>query len=181
MPTAALNSKRLGFPIGQTGEESNLLKKYARMVDPSHTIIEIGTRNGGSALVLAMNSRSRVVTIDILPDPRLTGQFGYKHIPVLKKHWARYPGGSRIEQVTSTSWEYKHDGSPVGLVFIDGGHEFNQIMRDWNHFKPMVATGGWILVHDYEKFPGVTEFIDKLHHEPDDRAGSIVCFQKKGP
>jgi cephalosporin hydroxylase len=181
-----LSSKKLGFPIAQTPTEVAILKKYARRVKPPEIIVEIGTRNGGSALVLAMNSMCQVVTIDILADPRLSeedaARYGYKHINVpLKKHWARFAGGSRIEQVTCPSTKYSHPCSRgVGLVFIDGGHEYEECKGDWLHFYDLVSPGGYILLHDYESFPGVTKFVDEDIALPMiDRGDSIVVFQKE--
>jgi predicted O-methyltransferase YrrM len=179
-----LSSKRLGFPIAQTPQEVAILKKYARLVKKPDIIVEIGTRNGGSALVLAMNSFVPVVTIDILADPRLSpeqnARFGYKTPPPLKKHWARFAGGSRIEQVTSPSTSYSHPCSrPIGLVFIDGGHEYEEVKADWLHFFDLINPGGYILLHDYEQFPGVTKFVDEDIALPIiDRGDSIVVFQK---
>ena len=180
-----LSSKKLGFPIAQTPAEVAILKKYARTVIKPEIIVEIGTRNGGSALVLAMNSFTAVVTIDILADPRLSpednARFGYKTPPPLKKHWARFAGGSRIEQITCPSTEYSHPCSRgVGLVFIDGGHEYGEVKGDWLHFFDLVSPGGYILLHDYEQFPGVTKFVDEDIALPIiDRGGSIVVFQKE--
>jgi cephalosporin hydroxylase len=180
-----LSSKKLGFPIAQTPSEVAILKKYARLVKKPEIIVEIGTRNGGSALVLAMNSFVPVVTIDILADPRLSpeenARYGYKTPPLLKKHWARFAGGSRIEQVTSPSTSYTHPcGRPVGLVFIDGGHEYEEVKADWLHFYDFVSPGGYIMLHDYQSFPGVTTFIDEdISLSIIDTGGSIVVFQTK--
>lgn len=170
----------IGFPIGQTVEEVKFLIKYAKL-KPKNTIsVEIGTRNGGSALILAMNTFDPVVTIDILVDPR-TSEHGYAAIPPLRQHWARYPGGKRIEPVFGVvSWtvDWSKETRPVGLLFVDGGHELDEITKDWNHFFPHVVEGGYILVHDYGVFPGVTEFIDSLPFTFDDRGGSIIAYKK---
>ncbi len=134
-------------------------------------------------MLLAMNCLSPVVTIDILADPRLSpednAKYGYKTPPPLKKHWARFAGGSRIEQVTCPSTKYSHPCSRgVGLVFIDGGHEYEEVKADWLHFFDLVDPSGYILLHDYQSFPGVTKFIDEDIALPIiDRGGSIVVFQ----
>lgn len=167
----------IGFPIGQTVEEVKILRKYAKLKPKGTVSIEIGTRNGGSALILAMNSFDPVITIDMLEDPRVF-DYGYKEIPKLRKHWARYPGGSRIEQVTVKSWEYQHDGRPVGLVFIDGSHEYEDVAKDFYLFLSLLIDGGYLLMHDYETFPGVTQFLNSLDVPYMDRAGSIVVYKK---
>jgi cephalosporin hydroxylase len=187
MSPNAIASRKMGFPIGQSLSEIEGLKYYAWKTSqefPNSIIIEVGTRNGGSALVLVMNSTLPVITIDVMLDPRhtddITGKnFGYNPIPPLPKHWARYPRGIFIEQVTCTSWEYQHDGRPVGMVFLDGGHKFEEIYKDWMHFYPLVEMGGYILLHDYQVFLGVTKFVDEcIGVAPLSQHGSIVVYQK---
>jgi hypothetical protein len=180
----------IGFPIGQTVEEVEILEKYAKLKPKKTITIEIGTRNGGTTIILATNTFDPVVTIDIEADPRLTHMTGpdgqqhklYDSVPPLPKHWARWPGGSRIEQVTAVSWDVDWDlePRPVGLVFIDGSHEYEDVVKDWKHFYPHVVPGGYCLLHDYQKFPGVTRFVDEdLSVEPIDRGGSILVFQRE--
>jgi cephalosporin hydroxylase len=158
----------IGFPIGQTVAEVEILEKYAKLKPKKTITIEIGTRNGGTTIILATNTFDPVVTIDI--------------VPPLPKHWARWPGGSRIEQVTAVSWDVDWDlePRPVGLVFIDGSHEYEDVVKDWKHFYPHVVPGGYCLLHDYQKFPGVTRFVDEdLSVEPIDRGGYILVFQRE--
>lgn len=180
--SSRLMSRKLGYPVAQTQKEIATLSKYARKVRKPRIIVEVGTRNGGSALVLAQNSIVPVVTIDILEDPRLTEEdnirLGYKHPPALKKHWARFAGGKRIEQVTSPSAEWDGDPRPIGLLFLDGGHEYEEIRADWIHLVPMLEPGAYILLHDYEGFPGVTKFVDEdVSYPMLDRGDTVVVFQ----
>jgi cephalosporin hydroxylase len=175
-------SKALGFPISQFWAGVAILREYGSKVNANHSIIDIGTRNGGSAIVLAMSSQSPVYTIDIKPDPRESG-FGYWKIPPLREHFDSFPFGKRITQVTCTSWEYIHTGLPIGLVFIDGDHTYEGVSKDWHHFYPMVEDGGYILVHDYDvaQFPDVTKFLDTLDSEECvDIGGTIAVFKKGG-
>jgi cephalosporin hydroxylase len=175
-------SAALGFPISQFWAGVSILREYGSKVNANQSIIDIGTRNGGSAIILAMSSSSPVYTIDILPDPREPG-FGYGPIPPLREHWDSFPFGDRIHQVTCCSWEYVHKGPPVGLVFIDGDHTYEGVKNDWYHFYPMVEEGGYILVHDYDtaQFPDVTRFLHELDtDECVDLGGSIAVFKKGG-
>ena len=175
-------SRALGFPISQSWAGVSIIREYGSKVNASQCIIDIGTRNGGSAILLAMSSTSTVYTIDILEDPR-EPRYGYGWIPKLREHLDSFPFGHRIIQVTSVSWEYEHNGPPVGLVLIDGDHTYSGIKRDWEHFYPMVEKGGYILVHDYDSpyFPDVTNFLDKLDSEECvDLGGTIAVFKKGG-
>lgn len=168
----------IGFPVGQSVIEVKTLQKYAKKVKHWQIIVEIGTRNGGSALVLSQASVVPVITLDILEDPREPG-YGYGHIPPLREHWDSFPGGYKIEFYPVGSLGYVHDpNDSLGLVFIDGGHEYEQIKDDWNHFWPILDRGGYCLVHDYEVFPGVTKFLNELEMNPIDRGGSILVYRK---
>lgn len=173
-----ITSQLLGFPISQSVDETACLMKYARQVKATDVIIDVGTRNGGSALVMAVASGGRVVTIDIKEDPREPG-YGYGPILPLEEHW-RYHGGENIEQVTCNSWEYEENGDPVGMVFLDGSHEYHDVVKDFYHFFPMVEHGGWVLIHDYGLFPDVTKFVDEIESVFSiiDRVESIVVIER---
>jgi cephalosporin hydroxylase len=170
----------MGFPISQSWGEIEMLRKYAGEVPPDQCIIDIGTRNGGSAIVLAMSSQSPVYTIDILADPRYSHHI-YGYIPPIREHFDSFPFGDRIHIITCVSWEYVHEGPPVGLVFIDGDHTSNGIFRDWHHFYPMVEEGGYILCHDYgaPRFPYVEVFLDGFSDICIDLKETTAVFRKE--
>jgi hypothetical protein len=46
-------------------------------------------------------------------------------------------------------------GSPIHLLFVDGSHEYEDVLRDFRGFAPHVAPGGTIALHDVEPvWPG---------------------------
>lgn len=158
------------FPIGQTVGDVGILQEYAQLVEPSEIIIEVGTRNGGSAIMLALASESSVVTIDILEDSRFDDEncqkfYGMNAPPPLREHFDSFYGGNRIEIVNCCSWEYKHDGRTVGMVFLDGGHTLTSLKRDYEHFSKILSPEGYMLFHDYGSvsFPEVGPFVDELN------------------
>jgi predicted O-methyltransferase YrrM len=38
--------------------------------------------------------------------------------------------------------------TPLGLVFIDGGHSFETAFTDYNAWTPHIVPGGYLLIHD---------------------------------
>lgn len=54
--------------------------------------------------------------------------------------------------------------SNIDLLHIDAGHEYADAKHDWDHYTPLVATGGLILLHDiaYTTTPGVAQFWDQI-------------------
>jgi hypothetical protein len=126
-----------------------------------------------------MSTQGNVYSIDILPDPRLADGY-HEEIPPLREHWDSFPSGRRIHQVTCCSWEYVHEDKrePIGLVFVDGGHEYGEIKADWEHFWPKLVKGGYMLCHDYGVFPGVTSYLDRHAEAVVDMIDSLVVFKK---
>jgi predicted O-methyltransferase YrrM len=52
---------------------------------------------------------------------------------------------------------------PIALLVIDGLHDFASVARDFQHFGPWIADGGFVAFHDYAGyFPGVVAFVDQL-------------------
>jgi len=43
--------------------------------------------------------------------------------------------------------------TPLGLVFIDGGHAFETARTDYEIWSPHIASGGYLLIHDIFKDP----------------------------
>jgi hypothetical protein len=46
-------------------------------------------------------------------------------------------------EVVARSW-----ATPLGLVFIDGGHTFEAVFTDYNSWAPHLLPGGFLAIHD---------------------------------
>lgn len=46
-------------------------------------------------------------------------------------------------QLAARSW-----ATPLGMVFIDGGHAYNTVLGDYQAWWPHVLPGGYLLIHD---------------------------------
>ena len=42
----------------------------------------------------------------------------------------------------------RHWGTPLGMVFIDGGHTFSAAFTDYNAWAGHILPGGYLLIHD---------------------------------
>ena len=40
------------------------------------------------------------------------------------------------------------ENAPIDVLHIDGGHNYEEVMRDWKNYSPLVKKGGLILIHD---------------------------------
>lgn len=55
------------------------------------------------------------------------------------------------------------DFATIGAVFIDGGHEYEDVSRDYLRVRERLVSGTLLLFHDYDPtFPGVRRVVDEL-------------------
>ncbi|CAO5193121.1 MMP 1-O-methyltransferase [Frankia sp. AiPs1] len=147
-------------------DEGASLYKAAAGVPAGGLILEVGTYCGKSTLYLAAGARTasaRVVTVDhhrgseenqpgweyhdsSLVDPR-TGRMDT--LPYLR----RTLENAHVEDVvTAVIGRSEQVGrwwtTPVGLLFLDGGHTEAQAQADYEAWAGHVAPGGALLIHD---------------------------------
>jgi hypothetical protein len=58
------------------------------------------------------------------------------------------PPGTRFWHMSSDDFFTRYDGAPPSLVFIDGGHTYEQAKRDYENAKRILAPDGIIALHD---------------------------------
>jgi predicted O-methyltransferase YrrM len=51
-------------------------------------------------------------------------------------------------KVAARAW-----ATPLALLFIDGGHAYETVKSDYEHWAPHVMPGGYLLIHDIFKDP----------------------------
>jgi predicted O-methyltransferase YrrM len=133
---------------------------------PLGPLLEIGTYCGKSTLYLAAAARaggSVVITVDhhrgseehqpgweyhdpTLVDPAV-GRIDT--LPVLRRTLHRAGVDDLVIAIVGDSASVARVWStPVGLVFIDGGHTEQAAQRDYEGWAPMVLPGGLLVIHD---------------------------------
>jgi predicted O-methyltransferase YrrM len=176
-------------------EEADLLIAAAvralMLAEPGEqpAIVEVGSYCGRSSVVLgstilAICPRARLFAVD----PH-EGQVGadsvYSDRPTLERFTANIAAAGLEEVVVTVikrSYEVDWD-RPIGLLFIDGLHDYSNVARDFGHFERWVKPGGFIAFHDYaDYYPGVVAFVDELLvggcYLEVDRALSLILLQK---
>lgn len=137
--------------------ELMVLCKIVRYRQPK-VIFEIGTFLGGTTLQLAANSHAQVYTMD-LPPP------GQKdHVPPQiwdpesdvypDKPGVRFQGTSyadRIQQLLgdTQTFDFTPYYGKVDLVFVDGCHHYEFVLRDSKNALKMMSPNGIVVWHDY--------------------------------
>jgi len=131
-------------------EERLFLYAFVRGTEPAN-VLEIGTGQGGSTMVIAAaleeNNVGQVFSID--PSPRTD------------PHDARYRG--RLVQIPASSPEAVEKaaaiaGVPFDLALIDGIHIYKQTAKDLDAALTNLTKRAYILLHDSFHF-GVSEAI----------------------
>lgn len=123
------------------------------------TVLEIGTRSGGTFFLLCRLSDPRAMVISLdLPGGRWGGGYGAYRVPVI--HRMKQPRQS-LHLVRGDS----HDAAtrdrvrrilarrPIDLLFIDGDHSYDGVRQDFEMYAPLVRPGGAVVLHDIVAHP----------------------------
>lgn len=131
--------------------ELELLKRTIQSVDRSPcVVINIGAGAGTSGLAI-LESRPDVIlhTVDIQD---ADSPFGCLYAERQVCHEAGYKLGENWYQCHVDSKELAEVWpGPVDVVFVDGGHEYEECAGDILGWLPHILPGGYIAVHDYRK------------------------------
>jgi len=130
----------------QIPSEIEGLAREVKNIEP-RVVLEIGTYEGGTALIWAQLASELVVTCDINP-PGPRGELIQAFPP---------PGSScRVSILTGDSHSDNFvklvarelGGKQVDFLFIDGDHREAGVKADYRNYRPFVRKGGLIAFHD---------------------------------
>ena len=171
-----------------TRDQAYDLWSAVRTLAPNSTIVEIGSHQGRSTVVLAdaaIVTGSTVVAVDPFVDGAI---FGGRRTQVLfERHIERAGLGAvvRLEAAYSSHVLRRWRG-PVALVYVDGKHDYWSCTRDIGWVVHM-DTGAPVLVHDAFSSVGVTASLvrEQLRRVPRlryrRRTGSLATFVVDSP
>lgn len=161
-------------PFNLDPTERFCLGALAQLVAPER-IFEFGTYDGATTLLLAGAApQAQVLTFDLPPDTvEDMGGVVAEQLAIVGGAGAKFhgrPEGERIVQLYGDSRQF--DPSPykasMGLVLVDGSHEFDCVQSDSENAMVMVGPGGVVVWDDYSpRWPGVVRAVDELaerHH-----------------
>ncbi len=139
-------------PIQLEDEIEKLAEDVGRL-QPA-TVVEIGTRNGGTLYLWTRLAQPDAVIVSIdLPG----GQFGGGYSSLRTPFYRRF---ARERQKIHLLRANSHDpstrakltgvlgGRSIDFLFIDGDHTYGGVKQDWEMYAPMVRPGGLIAFHD---------------------------------
>ena len=150
-----------GIPGWLADEEGELLHRLARECKDGE-IVEIGSWKGKSTVWLAEGSKAgRGLKIYAI-DPH-KGYDGKSTLEEFRNNIAKTGAGSMIIPIVKTSEESaKEFSKPVGLIFIDGSHEYDDVKKDFELWFPKLIDGGVMAFHDTLGYDGPRKVVNEL-------------------
>src|SRR5262249_53941092 len=133
-------------------------------------VVEVGSYCGRATVVLggvvkAVRPAARVWAVDA-HDGKLGTADRYVTVPPslgkLKANLAGAGVTDAVEVVPPAAPQVPWQ-DPIALLLIDGLHDYASVARDFGHFEPWLAAGGYVAFHDYAGyFPDVVAFVNEL-------------------
>ena len=127
-----------------TDEEGEALYELARACTGKGVIVEIGSWKGKSTVCLGLGSQAGAAVPVYAIDPHTDYRFGD-----FKTNVDRAGIAELVRPVPSLS-QAAADGfdEPIELLFVDGSHEYELVLEDFERWVPKVVDGGWVAFHD---------------------------------
>jgi MMP 1-O-methyltransferase len=127
-----------------TDEEGEALYELAKRCEGRGVIVEIGSWKGKSTICLGLGSRAGNAVPIYAIDPHADYRFGD-----FKDNIERAGIADLVTPIASLSQPAADDfDRPVELIFVDGSHEFDLVLEDFEKWVPKVVDGGWVAFHD---------------------------------
>jgi predicted O-methyltransferase YrrM len=153
---------------GVLPDEGQRLAYLAAQVPERGIIVEIGSCQGRSAayMAAALDRKKKVkifcVDLWILG----AGRTPERHHDV--GGYMRFVGNLRVLDLFQNIIPIMADSVeagkrwrlPIDLLFIDGGHQFNEVKADYKTWAKFVKPGGVIVFHDYASWQPIKRFVD---------------------
>lgn len=135
--------------------EGEILYNFAKMIPKSQCIVEIGSWKGRSTICLGygVNDGNKPLVYAIDPHSgssehiEMFGQVDtYSEFLANLKEFGVFDYTVPLKMVSDNALDEVRDN--IGLLFIDGAHEYKNVSSDYNKWLPKVVVGGTIIFHD---------------------------------
>jgi predicted O-methyltransferase YrrM len=128
-------------------------------------IVEFGTFTGRTTYNMALNTSENIYTLDIGKDVERSGDHDCKYDYYLPgERFLGTPEAARIELILGDSRQIdlQHLYDTVGLVFIDGGHDYETVKSDSEKAFKLIRDDGVIVWDDCNAaWPGVVAYLSE--------------------
>lgn len=133
-------------------------------------IVEIGAFKGKSSCALGLGANPNTLVFSIDPwdlHGNVYGKHGFTD-PAVRETWAAQIAmcglTGKVTPIRGFSYEVaKRWAEPIGMLFIDGGHTYREVKRDWEAFSRHVLPGATVVFDDYVgRNHGVKQAVDEF-------------------
>lgn len=158
-----------------SAEVGEALYELALAVPEGQNIVEIGAYKGKSTCYLAEGARdagagAQVHSVDLWDTAgNPSGRHGYAEPGVIDAWRAQVASQKLTGRVTAhkasgVNYAAIYHGKPVGLLYIDGSHEYEDVRADFEAWAGHLAPGAVVAFDDYGTAPnpGVERFVHEL-------------------
>ncbi|MDJ0531164.1 MAG: class I SAM-dependent methyltransferase [Xenococcaceae cyanobacterium MO_207.B15] len=138
-----INSRRL--------KDALILATAARNINAS-AILEIGTSEGATTLLLAENApQAKVITVNIPPEEITEGGVLTTHALTKDKIGWMYKekGLINVELILQNTITWNPNLPKLDMAFIDGCHDTDVVISDTLKILPFMKPGSYIFWHDF--------------------------------
>lgn len=110
--------------------------------------VEIGTYAGGSASLVSTNKNvKKIISIDIgKPMPKKIPIENVNKFKHENCHYKYIEGDSKNETTIET---LRNSVDVIDILFIDGDHSWDGVLKDFQNYSGLVKSGGYIVFDDY--------------------------------
>jgi glycosyltransferase involved in cell wall biosynthesis len=156
-----------------------------------HAVVEVGSYCGRATVVLgsvfkALNPAGKVFAID--PHLGRVGALdqgikgGVSTLKIFRRNMIEADLKTVVQEIRQHSFEVDWN-QPIGLLLVDGLHDYINVARDFYHFESWVVPGGLIAFHDYaDYYPGVVAFVNEIlgsgRYRKVEQAGSMIVLER---
>lgn len=137
-------------PILQWESEFEVLLELYRRLEPAN-VLEVGTFHGGTLFHWLQNTvrpGALIVSVDSyavgVDNRHMYDDWNPGHV-----HLFPLEGDSHNPRMVDAVAAY----GPFDFVFVDAGHFYAEVKRDWELYSPMVKPGGMLCFHDILTHP----------------------------
>jgi cephalosporin hydroxylase len=129
--------------------------------------VEIGTHCGGSAsLMMKSVKNTNVYGIDDATSADKDIVFdNIEKFKLNHNNFEYFIGDSRDNEIIEKVKNIKYG---VDILFIDGGHSYQNVIDDFLNYKDFVNSGGYIVFDDYNDFEFCPQVMHAVNHIIDD-------------
>ena len=136
--------------------QERFLFDYINNLPKSSLILEIGSHQGRSTISMgfaAKNNDSKIIAVDIFSEEESFNKF-IKNIKDNELENTISYFKERSDDFLK-KWDSRFPKIEIDFVFIDGSHDYQDVLSDFILVYPFVRVGGYISFHDViETWPG---------------------------